>query len=94
MQQINYILVNETGSEKAARAIGGSTVPDLRDHSVIVNNRRLSREALINQLVELRSHHPDAKILGISEVDLHFANAPIKVNPWMNEIRLALSELA
>ena len=48
MQQINYILVNETGSEKAARAIGGSTVPDLRDHSVIVNNRRLSREALIN----------------------------------------------
>lgn len=94
MQQINYILVNETGSEKAARAISGSTVTDLRDHSVIVNNKRLSREALINQLVELRSHHPDAKILGISEVDLHFAQAPIKVNPWMNKIRLALSELA
>lgn len=93
MQQINYILVNESGFEKAARAIGGCTVTDLRDHSVIVNNKRLSREALIDQLVELRSHHPDAKILGISEVDLHFAHAPIKVNPWMNELRLELSEL-
>lgn len=93
MQQINYILVNESGSEKAARAIGGCTVPDLRDHSVIVNKKRLSREALINQLVELRSHHPDAKILGLSEVDLHFANAPIKVNPWMNQLRLELSNM-
>lgn len=93
MQQINYILVNETGSDKAARAISGCTVPDLRDHSVIVNNKKLSREELIDQLVELRLHHPDAKILGISEVDLHFAHAPIKVNPWMNELRLELSNM-
>ena len=93
MRQINYILVNESGSEEAARAISGSTVTDLRDHSIIVNNKRLSHEVLIDKLVELRSHHPDAKILGISEVDLHFAHAPIKVNPWMNQLRLELSDM-
>ena len=93
MQQINYILVNETGSEKAARAISDSKVSDYSHHSIIVNTKGLTREALIDELVELRSHHPDAKILGISEVDLHFAHAPIKVNPWMNELRLELSDL-
>lgn len=94
MQQINYILVNESGSEKAARAISGSKVSDYSHHSIIVNTKGLTREALIDELEELRSHHPDAKILGISEVDIHFAHAPIKVNPWMNELRLELSELA
>ena len=93
MQQINYILVNETGSEKAARAIGNSKVSDYKHHSIIVNSKGLKREALIDQLVELRSHHPDAKILGLSEIDIHFAHAPIKVNPWMNELRLELSDM-
>ena len=52
------------------------------------------RAALLNLLVELRQHYPDAKILGISEIDgrdLYCKN--IIVNYAMNVLRRRLSDL-
>jgi hypothetical protein len=44
-------------------------------------------------LVELREHWPNAKILGVSELDITSSRAPVRVNPWMNELRSQLSDL-
>lgn len=52
------------------------------------------RAALLNLLVELRQHFPDAKILGLSEIDgkeLHSRN--IIVSDAMNVLRRELSDL-
>jgi hypothetical protein len=52
------------------------------------------RAALLNLLVELRQHFPDAKILGLSEIDgkeLHCRN--IIVSDAMNVLRRELSDL-
>lgn len=52
------------------------------------------RQALISLLVELRRHFPDAKILGVSEIDgreLYCKN--IIVSDAMNLLRSELSEL-
>lgn len=52
------------------------------------------RAALLNLLVELRQHYPDAKILGLSEIDgkgLHSRN--INVSDAMNVLRRELSDL-
>lgn len=51
------------------------------------------RSALIRLLVDLRQHYPDAKILGLSEIDgkaLHSRN--IIVSDAMNVLRRELSE--
>jgi hypothetical protein len=44
-------------------------------------------------LVELREHWPNAKILGVSELGTTSSRAPVRVNPWMNELRSQLSDL-
>jgi hypothetical protein len=44
-------------------------------------------------LVKLREHWPNAKILGVSELDITSSRAPVRVNPWMNELRSQLSDL-
>jgi hypothetical protein len=100
MKQINYILVNETGNETAVRAIGNSTVSELRYHNIIVNAPRKwqvpgfnERRELLDQLVFLRRHNPDAKIFGISEVDPSASHAPVRVNPEMNALRSEMSDL-
>ena len=52
------------------------------------------RAALLNLLVELRQHFPEAKILGLSEIDgkeLHSRN--IIVSDAMNVLRRELSDL-
>lgn len=52
------------------------------------------RTALLDLLVELRQHFPDAKILGLSEIDgkeLHSRN--IIVSDAMNVLRRELSDL-
>ena len=91
MEQIKYILVNETGSNEAARAIGRSRVSDFR-HCIIVNSKGLSRGELINELLCLRSRYPKAKILGLSEINPTATHAPVRVNPAMNVLRLELSD--
>ena len=100
MRTIKYILVNETGNETAARAISDSTVSELRYHSNIVVAPRKwqvpgskERQELLDQLVFLRHHNPDAKILGVSEVDPSASHAPVRVNPEMNALRRAMSDL-
>ena len=47
------------------------------------------REALIDLLVELRSHFPEAKILSTSEID----GKSIHPSESMNQLRLELSDL-
>ena len=86
MKQINYILVNETDSENAVRAIRDSRVSGFRHH-IIVNSKRLSRVALIDKLVNLRQQYPNAKILGMSEID----GERIRPNESMNRLRIELS---
>lgn len=98
MKQIEYIFVNETGSETAADAIRSSHVSDLRHH-IIVNGTGLSisageeHKALLCKLCRLRRHYPNAKILGVSEVNTSSTHTPIKVNPAMNALRREMSDL-
>lgn len=87
MKQVKYIFVNETGSQNAARIIRDSHVSDFRHH-YIVNNKGLSRGELINKLVHLRSHYPDAKILGLSEIN----GERIQVSTTMNQLRREMSD--
>ena len=96
MRTIKYILVNETGNETAARAISDSTVSELRYHSNIVVAPRKwqvpgskERQELLDQLVFLRHHNPDAKILGLSELGDHCVH-PSEI---MNNLRKELSDL-
>ena len=52
------------------------------------------RQALISLLVELRRHFPDAKILGVSEIDGHELYCKnIIVSDAMNVLRRELSDL-
>ena len=99
MKQIKYILVNETSTENAGRAISDCKLSDI-GHSVICDastkfnvSGSSERKALINELVELRRHWPNAKILGISEVDPSTSHAPVRVSPEMNALRREMSDL-
>ena len=92
MKQVKYILVNENDSQSAVRAIHNSRVSDFR-HCVVVNGKKRSHQQLIDQLVELRRQYPDAKILGLSEIDPSATYAPIRVSEAMNALRLELSDL-
>ena len=98
MKQIKYIFVNETGSENAVRALLNSRVSDLR-HCVICDagskwqvQGSKSRDKLLENLVRLRRHNPDAKILGVSEIDAFSPHAPIRVSNSMNDLRRELSD--
>lgn len=46
----------------------------------------------IPYLCHLRDKHPEAKIMGQSEIDLSASHAPIKVSPSMNALRRVMSE--
>ena len=92
MKTVKYILVNETGSETAVRAIRNSRVSEFRHH-IVVNKPGLSHGELIDQLCKLRRHWPDAKILGVSELDTSGSHAPIRVSEAMNQLRRELSDL-
>ena len=87
MKEIHYIIVNESNSERAARAF-------LRDrnngyaNSILVRGKGLFRRELLDQLVSIRRIYPDAKILGLSELDGH----NIRPSEAMNALRRAMSE--
>jgi hypothetical protein len=88
MKEINYIFVNDTHSIKnAARTIRRSHVSGYR-HYIIVNSQELSHRELVERLVSIRFCHPDAKILGLSEID----GKSICANEAMNRLRRELSE--
>lgn len=92
MHHIKYILVNETGSETAVRAIRNSHVSDFRHH-IVVNKPGLSHRELLDQLCEQRRRWPEAKILGVSEMDLSGSYAPVRVSEKMNQLRREMSDL-
>lgn len=96
MKQIKYILVNETSTENADRAISDCKLSDI-GHSVICDastkfnvSGSSERKALINELVELRRHWPNAKVLGISELREHC----VYPSERMNKLRRELSNLS
>ena len=86
MKPIKYILVNENACQNADRLVRDSFVSDLRQCLVVEPG--LTRGELIGRLVRLRRHHPDAPILGLSEL------APHCVHPSeaMNLLRRELSD--
>jgi len=92
MHHIKYILVNETGSETAVRAIRNSHVSDFRHH-IVVNKPGLSHRELLDELCEQRRRWPEAKILGVSELDLSGSYAPVRVSEKMNRLRREMSDL-
>lgn len=94
MQTINYILVNETDSKTAARAIGNCKLPDIGHHIVVVADDGVKVEGarfndLVAELCQLRKRHPKAKILGISELGDHCVHPTER----MNQVRRAMSDL-
>ena len=86
MKQIKFILVNEIDSQDAACIVRDSFVSDLRQCHVVESG--LSRGELIQRLDRLRRHHPDAKILGLSELGSHC----VRPSEAMNALRRELSE--
>lgn len=90
MTQIKYILIQETDSKRAARTIRSSNLPDIKQHLIVAGSLHndSARSLLIAKLVALRHHHPDAKILGLSEL----AEKRIKPTDAMNHLRRELSD--
>ena len=95
MKQVNYILVNETDAKTAARIINGCHLPDIRHHVVVDGSCITSPfdpvrcEPLIKELCRLRKHHPEAKILGISEL----GDYCVHPSEAMNQLRRKLSKV-
>ena len=94
MKEIKYILVNDSAAKSSNVKSEYRHVPQL-GHSIVVEpgiwNMELC-QALISELVRIRRHWPDAKILGLSEVNPTSTYAPVKVNPRMNQLRRELSD--
>ena len=89
MKTVNYILVNEAGTQNAVSNINGCHLPDI-GHCVIVDAGNLEqRGALIRELCRLRRRYPEAKILGISELREYCVHPSER----MNQIRRAMSDL-
>ena len=86
MKQIKFILINKNACQNADRIVHDSFVSDLRQCHVVEPG--LSRGELIQRLVRLRRHHPDAKILGLSELGPHC----VRPSEAMNALRRELSD--
>ena len=89
MQNFKYILVNDTATKDSAYDSRHRFIPHI---GLCIEVNCGNRSVLIDQLVKLRRHYPDAKILGISELDTSASHAPIRVNPEMNALRRKLSD--
>ena len=90
MRNIKYLLVNDASSKSRACNSRHRFIPHI-GHCIELDCG--NRPALISQLVKLRQHWPNAKILGLSELDISASHAPVRVNPWMNVLRKELSDL-
>ena len=90
MYQIKYIIVNDSTAK--------SSGCDSRYHFIThighcVNINCGNRTVLIGQICKLRKKWPDAKILGVSELDISARHAPVRVNHKLNALRRELSDL-
>ena len=94
MDNIKYILINEAGTQNAARAICNCKLPHIGqcivcDASSTFQGSRGARAKLLNELVRLRKHHTDARILGVGELGEHCVHP----SETMNALRRELSDL-
>ena len=85
MIQIVFIIVNET-AKCSNRKYSQRFVPYI-GYCIFVSCPD------IPYLCHLRDKHPEAKIMGQSEIDLSARDAPIKVSPEMNIIRRKMSDM-
>ena len=90
MYAIKYILVNDSTAKGSACESRHRFIPHI-GHCVDINCG--NRSVLIKQLCKLRRHWPEAKILGVSELDVSASHAPVRVNPEMNALRREMSDL-
>ena len=99
MRSINYILVNETGRKNAVCDITYRDLPNvgycIECFAVPGFKVQDSRERakLLDELVRLRRHWPEAPILGMSELDTSSKHAPVRVSAFMNALRREMSNL-
>lgn len=94
MKEIKYILVNDSAAKSSTVKSEYHHLP-LLGNSIVVEHgiwNMEQRQALISELVRMRSHWPEAKILGLSEVNSTSTYAPVRVNPRMNQLRKELSD--
>ena len=87
MRNVKYIFINETSSLSPTPDALGSIASDFR-YSHIIDAAGLSRSELIQLLVLARHHYPEAKILGLSEIN----GRNIRPSDAMNQLRRELSE--
>ena len=90
MYQIKYILVNDSAAKGSTCESRHRFIPHI-GHCIDINCG--NRSVLIEHLCKLRKHWPDAKILGVSELDVSASHAPVRVSPAMNQLRRELSDL-
>ncbi len=88
MRNIKYIFVNETSSPSPTPDALGGIASDFR-YSHVVDATGLTRAELIKLLVLARRHYPEAKILGLSEIN----GRNICPSDSMNQLRKELSDL-
>lgn len=87
MRHVKYIFVNETSSPSPTPDALGSIASDFR-YSRIIDAASLSRPELIKALTTARCHHPEAKILGLSEIN----GRNIHPSDSMNTLRKELND--
>jgi hypothetical protein len=86
MLQIVFIIVNDSAINCRNRKYSQSYIPYI-GYCIFVCCPD------IPYLCHLRDKHPEAKIMGQSEIDFSASHAPIKVNPSTNALRRVMSEM-
>ena len=93
MKTVNYILVDDVHPRASAQGFDHRYVHQPEDaiviQQVVEDGDLVQRRALIRELCRLRRRFPEAKILGVSEID----GKRIRVSDEMNALRRALSDL-
>jgi len=102
MRNIKYILINDAAAEGSACNSRHRFIPHI-GHCLVVEapgfpdgfmvHGSWFKEQLFDELIRLRRHWPNAKLLGVSELDISASHAPVRVNPAMNQLRSLLSHL-
>ena len=90
MYAIKYILVNDSAAKGSGCESRHRFIPHI-GHCVDISCG--DRTVLVEQLCKLRKQWPDAKILGLSELDTSASHAPVRVKPEMNALRREMSDL-
>ena len=100
MKTVNYILVNDMDANGGDFECRQRFIPHIGLCIVVEAGGfgdgfklQVARCKLLDELVRLRRKWPEAKILGVSELDTSATHAPVRVNPEMNKLRLELSGL-